>query len=137
MGLFPWGGGVAFSKLRAESQNCGQVTCSSSHNDSNRSLLHSEAVNIFSVLFASTFVYKTVSSTDNKRQQQNDLNDKTFTFIQFVSSRSTGSAKNWFVGAGWTANPWHTSDRKQTSCMKMKKEKTKNFPRDAESSFTI
>ena len=55
----------------------------------------SPAVNIFSVLFASTFVYKTVSSTDNKRQQQNDLNDKTFTFIQFVSSRSTRSAKNW------------------------------------------
>ena len=65
------------------------------HNDSDRSLLHSEAVNIFSVLFASTFVHKTVSSTDNKRQQQNDLNDKTFTFIQFVSSRSTRSAKNW------------------------------------------
>ena len=32
-----------------------------------RSLLHLEAGNIFSDLFASTFVYQTVSSTDNKR----------------------------------------------------------------------
>ena len=34
-----------------------------------RSLLHLEAGNIFSDLLASTFVFQTVSSTDNKRQQ--------------------------------------------------------------------
>ena len=33
-------------------------------------------------LFASTFVYQTVSSTDNKRRQENYQDDKTFTFIQ-------------------------------------------------------
>ena len=35
-----------------------------------------EAGNIFSDLFASTFVYKTVSRTDHKRWQENDLDNK-------------------------------------------------------------
>ena len=37
---------------------------------------------IYSDLFESTFVFQTVSSTDNKRQKKNDIDDKTFTFLQ-------------------------------------------------------
>ena len=38
---------------------------------------------IYSDLFESTFVFQTVSSTDNKRQQQkSNMDDKTFTFLQ-------------------------------------------------------
>ena len=66
------------------------------------SLLHIEAgKHIISDLFASTFVYKTVSSTDNKRRQQNDLDDKNFPFHPNVSSRSTRPK----TGTGMPSNP--------------------------------
>ena len=58
-----------------------------------RSLLHLEAGNIFSDLFASTFVYQTVSSTDNKRWQENYCDDKTFTFIQISPLVPLGQPK--------------------------------------------
>ena len=86
-----------------------------SDDDSKRSFLRH--------LFASAFVHETVSSTDNKRQQANDWNDKTFPFMQTSPPVQLGQK----LVLGRPANPWLTSDRNQTSCMKMKR-KTNKFP---------
>ena len=104
--------------------------------DSNRSLLLLEATKYFlRHLFASTFVYQTVSSTDNKRQQAKRYKRQNFHFHANVSSCSTRPK----TGTGRPANPWLTSDRKQTSCMKIKskKKRLKHFSLDPSTSNAI
>ena len=64
----------------------------------------------------STFVYKTVSSTEEKYTKQAKLeNDKTFTFMQIISSHSTRLK----IGSS-ASRPIHSSQVivKKTSCMK-------------------
>ena len=53
----------------------------------------------------STFVYKTVSSTEDntKKTSKKEKDNKTLTF-----SSPFNSAENWFLGK--PANPQHTSD---------------------------
>ena len=61
------------------------------YNESKRSILLLEAQNLsFLIFIASTFVIKTVSSTDKKTNKQaRHRDDKTFTFIWIFSSPST------------------------------------------------
>ena len=93
--------------------------------DSNRSLLLLEAQRYFlRHLFASTFVYQTVSSTDNRRQQAKRLKQTKFTYMQISPPVQLG--QNWYLGR--PPNPWLASDWKQTPCVKIKRRTDKLPP---------
>ena len=96
------------------------------HNESKRSLLLLEAQNLgFLIFIASTFVIKTVSSTDKKTNKQaRHRDDKTFTFIWIFSSPSTR------LKTGTSASrPFHSSQVIENWSFKMKTHFPKIHPK--------
>ena len=75
-------------------------------------------------LFASTFVSRTVSSTDNKYNKQNDFENKTFTFIQFSPLVQLGQK----LVHGLPRQSLAHKSSKTESWVKMKRETPKIFP---------
>ena len=77
-------------------------------------------------LFASTFVSRTVSSTDNKYNKQNNFENKTFTFIQLSPLVQLGQK----LVHGLPRQSLAHKSSKTESWVKMKRETPKIFPTD-------